>query len=172
MQADGELKWRDCRNQLSYTPDAELWKSIQRNQWSYWKVRATDSGGNVVAESNVQEMKVIIIGAAIGIQKLTDMDGNDIAIGSGFTATRSSPLLVQGYVAYPGDAEYLILQVYANDELLDQLLFRDVKKEEKRTFETSIPNTAKESRIVFQVLKSSSPSVLIGLEELKLKKDD
>ena len=49
------------------------------------------------------------------------------------------------------------------------MLFRDVKKDEKRSFETSVPNIEKESQIVFLVLKSSSPSVIIGYEELKLK---
>ena len=55
--------------------------------------------------------------------------------------------------------------------LVDQLLFRDVKKDERKTFETSVPNPEKESRVVFQVLKSSSPSVLVGYAELTLKKE-
>jgi len=34
-----------------------------------------------------------------------------------------------------------------------------------------VPNGAGESRVTFQVLKSSSPSVLVGYEELLLKKE-
>lgn len=171
MRDDASLKWLDCPGILYYTPDWQVWNTIQRNQWSYWKVRALDSVKNIVAESSVQEMKVIIPGAEIGIQKITDMDGKGITLGSNFTAARNDQLIVHGLLTYPGDAEYLILRVYANDNLVDQLLFRDVKKDEQKMFETSVPNMEKESRVVFQVLKSSSPSVVIGYAELMLKKE-
>ena len=162
-------KWLDCPERFSFTPDAETWRAIRRNQWTYWKVRAMDSGRSIVAESDIQELKVIVQGAKVGIEKITDMDGKNIAIGSGFTATRSEQVLIYGYITYPAAAEYIILQVYANDKKVNQLLFRDIKKDKKRSFETSVPNFEKESQIVFQVLKSSSPSVIIGYEELKLK---
>lgn len=171
LRDDAAVEWLDCPDRFSFVPDAETWKSIKRNQWSYWKVRAMDSTKNIVAESNIQEIKVIVPGAEIGIKKITDMDGNNISIGSSFTAAKADHLLVQGYLAYPAEAEYLILQVYANDSKVDQLLFRNVKKDEKRMFETSVPNMEKECRLVFQVLKSSSPSVIIGYSELKLKKE-
>jgi len=54
--------------------------------------------------------------------------------------------------------------------MVDQLLFRDVKKDEKRPFETSLPCAAGETRAVFLVLKSSSPSLIIGYAELRLRK--
>jgi len=56
--------------------------------------------------------------------------------------------------------------------MVDQLLFRDVKKDEKRPFETSLPCAAGETRAVFLVLKSSSPSLIIGYAELRLRKDE
>jgi PKD repeat protein len=171
LQLDASLKWQDCKNQLHYTPDAETWKSITRNQWTYWKVRAMDSSRNILAESNIQEIKIIIPGVTIGIQKITDMDGRRIKIGNNIIATKINPLLLYGYLAYASEAEFLVLQIYANDILLNQLLFRDVKKGEKRFFDSSIPNTEKESRLVFQVLKTSSPSVVVGLLEIKLKKE-
>jgi PKD repeat protein len=171
LQNDSGLNWSDCPDRLKYTPDADTWKSIRRNQWTYWKVRAMDSSKGIIAESNIQEIKVIIPGAKVGIQKITDMNGNNIAIGNSFTATKVDHLLIHGYLTYPGEAEYLILQVFANENKIDQLLFRDIKMEEKRFFETSVPNMDKESRIVFQVLKSSSPSVIIGFIEFKLKKE-
>jgi hypothetical protein len=171
MRNDESLKWLDCPDRLRFTPDAGTWNALQRNQWSYWKVRAMDSGKGIVAESGIQEMKIIVQGARIGIQKMTDMDGRAIPIGSGFTATRAERVLIHGTLTYPAAAEYLVVRVYAADELVDQLLFRDLKKDEVRLFETSVPNAARESRVAFQVLKSSSPSVLIGYEELKLKKE-
>jgi len=57
-----------------------------------------------------------------------------------------------------------------DDELTDQLLFRDVKKNEKHYFETSIPNKKKMSRIQFKVLKTSSPAVIIGIKGLILRR--
>ena len=171
LRDDPSVKWLDCPGGLNFTPDAETWSAIQRNQWTYWKVRGLDSNKNVLAASSVQEMKIIIPGAAVGIQKISDMDGDTIEFVNGITATKADPLLVHGYLTYPAEAEYLILQVYANENKIDQLLFRDVKKEEKRFFETSVPNSEKESRILFQVMKSSSPSVIIGVLELQLKND-
>jgi hypothetical protein len=171
MRSDETLKWLDCPDRFRFTPDAGTWGSIQRNEWTYWKIRAMDSGKSIVAESGIQEMKIIVPGARVSIQKMTDMDGKAIPIGSGFTASRADQLLIHGSLSYPAEAEYLILRVYANDDLVDQLLFRDVKKDETRTFETSVPNAAGESRVAFQVLKSSSPSVMIGYTELLLKKE-
>jgi PKD repeat protein len=171
LRDDASLKWLDCPDGLSFSPDVTVWNAIKRNQWTYWKVRASDSGKNIVAESAVQEMKVIIPGAEIGIQKITDLDGKGITLGSDFTTTQTDQLIVHGYLTYPGEAEYLILRVYSNDNLVDQLLFRDVKKDEKKMFETSVPNMEKESRVIFEVLKSSSPSMIIGYAELKLKKE-
>jgi PKD repeat protein len=170
LRNDTNLKWLDCPDRFTFTPDAETWNAIQRNQWTYWKVRALDSSTNVVGESPVQEIKIIVPGVEIGFEKLTDIDGNPIAIGSDITSTRADTVLVHGHISYPAEADYLILRVYAGDDLIDQLLFRDVKKDETRSFETSVPCTEKEGRVVFLALKSSSPSVVIGYSELKLIK--
>ncbi|MCU0235513.1 MAG: PKD domain-containing protein [Acidobacteria bacterium] len=169
LRSDAELEWRDCPERLRYTPDAETWGSIRRNSWTYWKVRAMDSGRSIVAESGIQEVKIIVPGAKIGIRKITDMDGREIA--SGGAATRAEQVLIHGSLTYPAEAEYLIVRVYAGAAMVDQLLFRDLKKDEVRLFETSVPNAGRESRIVFEVLKSSSPSMLVGYEELTLKKE-
>lgn len=166
---DEKQNWLDCPDRYSFTPEAETWNAIKRNQWTYWKVRAVDSSRSVVAESDIQEMKIIVQGAKIIIDRITDMNGKSLIIGSAFTVTRADHVLIYGYLTYPAAAEYLILQIYANERKVNQLLFRDFKKDEKRTFETSVPNIDKENQIVFQVLKSSSPSVIIGYEELKLK---
>jgi PKD repeat protein len=168
---DEKQIWLDCPERFSFTPDARTWGAIRRNQWTYWKVRALDSGKNIVAESGVMEMKIIVVGAQIGIEKISDMDGHGVAIGGNFTSARADYLLIQGTLTYPGDAEYLIVQVYANDGQVDRLLFRDVKNGEVRRFETSVPNLEKESSVIFEVLKSSSPSVVIGFLELKLKRE-
>lgn len=167
---DGIL-WRECPETLRYAPDAETWATIPRNEWTYWKVRALDSAGATLAESGVQEMKVIVPGAEVGIEKVTDLDGRPVAIGPGFATDRAERLLVHGRLTYPAEAEYLVLRVYAGGELIDQLLFRDVARGVPRPFETSVPNPGGETLVIFQVLKSSSPSVLVGYQELRLKKD-
>ncbi len=171
LRNDPTVKWRECPERFSYTPDEEAWGEVLRNQWTYWKVRAVDSTGNTVAESDIQEMKVIVPGAKVGVEKITDLDGRPVPIGSGFTASRAEQLMIHGSITYPAEAEYLILRVYAGENMVDQLLFRDIRKDEARRFETSVPNRNPESVVTFQVLKSSSPSVLVGYEELKLKKD-
>jgi hypothetical protein len=171
MRNEETVKWLDCPDRLRFTPDAGTWNALRRNQWVFWKVRARDSGRSIVAESGIQEMKVIVPGAKIGIQKITDMDGKPVAIGSGFTAARAEQLMIHGSLTYPAAAEYLIVRVYAGEDLVDQLLFRDMRKDEARLFETSVPNGPGDSRVTFQVLKSSSPSVLVGYQELLLKKE-
>ncbi|MBN2346260.1 MAG: PKD domain-containing protein [Candidatus Aminicenantes bacterium] len=171
LSNDPELNWIDCPERFRYTPDAETWKALKRNRWTYWKVRAVDSGGSVVAESDIREFKVIVPGAEVGIRKITDMEGRPIVIGNSFTATRAQRVMIHGGLTYPAEAEYLILRVYANDSMVDQLLFRDVKKDEMRPFETSVPNLEKESRVTFEVLKASSPSLIVGFRELRLKRE-
>ena len=164
-----ELKWKDCPDRLNFTPDAETWRGIKRNQWTYWKVRAMDSARDVVAESGVLEMKIIVPGAKVGIERVTDLGGAAIPTGPAFTASRSEQVLIHGSLSYPADAEFLILRVFANGDRVDQLLFRDVKKDEARRFETSVPNLDKETLVAFEVLKSSSPSLVVGYLEMKLK---
>lgn len=171
MRNEETLKWLDCPDRFRFTPAVETWSALRRNQWVFWKVRAMDSGRSIVAESGIQEMKIIVQGAKIGIQKITDMDGRPVAIGSGFTAARAEQLMIHGSLSYPAAAEFLIVRVYAGEDMVDQLLFRDVRKDEARLFETSVPNRSRESRVTFQVLKSSSPAVLVGYQELLLKKE-
>jgi PKD repeat protein len=164
------LQWIDLKTSLNYTPEPEVWKLIKRNRWTYWKVRALDSVGNVLAESDIRDIKVVIATAEITIAKVTDLAGNEINWDNTTIETLRNDIIVHGSVQYMGNSKYLILRVYADEELVDQLLFRDVKKEEIRHFETSIPNKKKSSRLYFQVLKTSSPAVIIGIKGLKLKK--
>ena len=131
-----------------------------------------DTFGNVVAESDIRDIKVVIATAKISIDKVTNLEGKKIEFGKGKgnVKTQTDDILVHGSIEYMGDSKYLVLRVYANNKLSDQLLFRDVKKGEKRFFETSIPNTGKETRILFQVLNTSSPAVIVGIKNLLVKK--
>ena len=171
LRNDEGILWRECPETLRYTPDTETWAAIPRNVWTFWKVRAVDSAGATLGESEIQELKVIVPGAEISIEKISDMDGNPVARGDGGAASRAGRLMVYGRLTYPAEAEYLVLRVYAGEELVDQLLFRDVLRDQPRPFETSVPNPGGETLVSFQVLKSSSPSVLVGYEELRLKRD-
>jgi len=164
------LRWIDVGTKLKYTPGLETWNQISRNRWTYWKVRALDTNNSVVAESDIHDIKVVIATAEISVDKVTDLEGNEIAIGGSGVTTRTDDLLVHGSIEYKGNSQYLVLRVYVDNELMDQLLFRDVKKNEKRYFETSIPNKKKISRIQFKVLKTSSPAVIVGIKGLILKR--
>jgi PKD repeat protein len=172
MMNEYGLNWIDVGIALKYTPDKDIWNNIKRNRWTYWKVRALDTFGNVVAESDILDIKVVIATAKISINKVTDLDGKNIPFDRGNIKTRANDddILVHGSIEYMGDAKYLVLRVYANKKLCDQLLFRDVKKGQERFFETSVPHTSKQTQVLFQVLNTSSPAVIVGIENLNLKK--
>ncbi len=171
LRRDAGLTWHECPEHTRYAPDPQTWGSLGRDRWTYWQVRAVDGAGVVVAESGIRELKVIVPGAKIGIRRIRDMDGRDIAAGRGEVATRADRLLLDGTLTYPAAAEYLVLRVVVGGELVDQLLFRDVRQGEERTFETSVANPEGGSRVIFEVLKSSSPSVRVGYEELRLRRE-
>jgi len=169
------LRWIDVGPELTYTPGKEIWDSIKRNRWTYWKVRALDTNGSVVAESDVVDIKVVIATARITIDKITGLEGDIIASAPDPDRIRNihtgrEDVLVQGSVQYLGHSKFLVLRVYVDNQLIDQLLFRDVKKDEIRYFETSIPHRNKQSSVFFEVLKTSSPSVVVGIKGLVLEK--
>jgi PKD repeat protein len=165
------LKWYDTGTERGFTPGPNAWKNIKRNHWTYWKVRALDTMGNIVAESDIQDIKVVIATAKITIDKVTDLHGNVVSLTNGSSlSVQADDLMAHGSVQYMGDSKFLVLRVYVNEELTDQLLFRDVKKKEVRYFETSLPNKKQLSRVRFQVLKTSSPAVIVGIKGLILKR--
>lgn len=170
MNNTPDLKWIDVGIDLKFTPGEFTWNSLKRNQWTYWKVRALNTFGEVVAESDIMDIKVVIATAEIGINKVTDLKGHEIDVERDTIKTRAEDILVHGSIEYKGESEYLVLRVWAGNELIDQLLFRDVKKGEKRYFETSVPHKNTQTRVFFQVLKTSSPAVLVGIKNLTLKK--
>jgi PKD repeat protein len=166
------LSWKETSQPLSHTPDSGTWTNLRRNQWVYWKVRALDSLGNIVAESQIQEIKIIVPEATITVTKIADLDGREIKLENQTARSKMDTILVQGNVEYQANAEFLILRAFSDNELVDQLLFRDMKKGEKRFFETSIQNQNPPHQVVFQVVKSSSPSLVIGFQEITLEKSN
>ena len=162
------LNWNDVKGNLNYTPEKELWNTIKRNKWTFWKVRAMDSFGEIIGEGNVNEIKIVIAKAEITLNKVTGLNGNNISLRNDGIISGSEMLLIKGSVEYKDDSDYIIIQVLVNDNMVDQLLFRDVKKGEKREFETSVPGREK-GKILFRVLKTSSPSVIVGLKGILLK---
>ena len=162
------VRWSEIKGIPTFTPDKEIWDGLKRNRWTYWKVRSLDNFNNIIGESNINEIKVVVATAEISLNKVTDLNGNKITLGRNGIITDSSMILINGNIEYKGESEYLILQVLVNDEMIDQLLFRDVKKGEKREFETSIPSM-KRGKVMFRVLKTSSPSVIVGLKGIILK---
>jgi len=164
-----KINWIDTALDRKFKPGNELWKGIKRNSWSYWKVQALDSNGAVIAESDINEIKVVIATAEISINSAEDLNGKAVKISQNGINSGSDAILIKGSIKYKGHSKYLVLRVYLDDQMTDQLLFRDVKKDEVRSFETSIPNRGK-GKVVFRVLKTSSPSVVIGIRGLNLIK--
>ena len=164
------VRWIDLRTTLKYVPTPSLWKSIKRNRWTYWKVRSLDTMDNIVAESDIMDLKVIVGTAEVTINKVTDLDGKEIKVSKNIINSEAGDLLIHGCMDYEGESKYLLLRVFADDELVDQLLFRDLKKKDRRYFETSIPNKKKLTKVIFQVLKTSSPAVIVGIKGITLKK--
>ena len=162
------LTWNDVKGDLSFTPGEEIWNSIKRNKWTFWRVRGLDSFNKVIGESAVNEIKIVIAKAEITLNKVTGLNGSEIALRKDGIFSGQEMLLIKGDVEYKDDSDFIILQVLVNDNLVDQLLFRDVKKGEKRPFETSVPGREK-GKIVFRVLKTSSPSVIVGLKGILLR---
>ncbi len=170
LMNEKSVTWVDTGSALSYKPSKEIWDKIKRNKWTHWKVRAFDTNMQFIAESEIQEIKVVIATAEISINTITDLDGNKVKITNGIVRSNQKNLLVDGNITYKGDSKFIVLRVYSGEELIDQLLFRDVKKDETRNFKSSIPNLKENTKIKFEVLKTSSPSVIIGIKGLILKK--
>ncbi len=162
------LLWNEVRGSQSFTPGKIIWDKLKRNRWSYWRVQAFDSFNKVTGESGINEMKIVIAEAEITLNKVTNLKGEEISLGKNGLDAGQEMLLIKGTIEYKDDSKYLILQVLVNDEMVDQLLFRDVKKGEIRSFETSVPGRQK-GKIMFQVLKTSSPSVIVGIKGILLK---
>ena len=160
------LVWLDTLDQTAMVPSAESWQSIVCNRPVYWKVRALDSLGNVVAESEVQEFKIIVPTALLTFTEVTDLDGKPLTITNQSVRSKNAPLLVKGQIQYASDAAYLIVRVFIKKTLSDQLVIRDYRLGESRSFETSLATEPGNIQVEFQVLKSSSPSVIIGSQQL------
>ncbi len=166
------LVWLDTLQRTAMTPGDETWQDIRRNRPVYWKVRALDSLGNVLAESTVQEFKIIVPSASLTFTAVSDLDGNPLATANQSVRAKNMPILVKGQIRYLSDAEYLILRVFINKTLSDQLIIRDYRSGESRSFETSISPGPGSTTVEFQVLRSSSPSVSIASEKLLVIQED
>ncbi|HDP95459.1 MAG TPA: PKD domain-containing protein [Candidatus Aminicenantes bacterium] len=161
--------WHDAGTEPSFTPTPPIWNQLRRNRWSYWKVRALDSAGQVVAESDVREFKAIVATAEITLNRVTDLEGREVDLSNGVVSSRSDHLLVQGNLKYAADTEFLVMRIYTDEIMTDQLVFRNVQKDRELRFETSVPHNG-DSRVLFQLLKTSSPAVVVGLQNLRLKR--
>ncbi len=170
LMNEKSVTWVDIGSKLSYRPSKTVWDKIKRNKWTHWKIRAYDTNKQFIAESEIQDIKVVIATAEISLNSITDLEGNKIKVSNGIIRSDKKNLLVGGDITYKGNSKFIVLRVYSGEEMIDQLLFRDVKKNETRSFETSIPNMKNDTKIKFEVLKTSSPSVIIGIKGLILRK--
>jgi len=162
------LVWNEVGGELVFTPGKVIWDGLKRNRWTYWRVRAFDSFNKVVGESGINELKIVIAEAEITLNKVTNLKGEEIPLGKDGLNAGQEMFLINGTIEYKDDSKFLILQVLLDENIINQLLFRDVKKGESRTFETSVPGRNK-GKIMFRVLKTSSPSVIVGIKGILLK---
>ncbi len=175
---DYDVVWHAApAGELDYRPTAEVWRGLKRNRWSYWCVRALDEQGKVMGTSPVREIKIVIAAGKVRIKKVTDLEERDISILPGKRGpnrdgkrvkTTAEGILVHGEIDYKGDSQFMVLRVYVNRKLTDRLVFRDVKKNVPRSFETYIPNDAATGNVHFELLKTSSPAVIVGIDKLKI----
>ncbi|MCP4215552.1 MAG: PKD domain-containing protein [bacterium] len=171
ISEDYQVTWHEVGAAVTFTPPAQLWNTFRRNRSTYWLVRALDARGKVLAQSEVRELKVVVAKGEIRIKKVTDLAEREIALLQGKRIqTQAAGILVHGEIDYTGQSDFMVLRVYVDDTLTDRLLFRDVKKNTPRSFETYLPHKNKNSRVVFQLLKTSSPAVIVGIDELRLTK--
>lgn len=169
INENATLTWHNTGTKRTFTPNIKTWNNIKRNRWTYWKVRALDSNQNVIAESDVIDIKVVIGTADINVNEVTDLKGNKIDLQNNQNIhSDQDDLLIHGSIKYKGESHYLVLRVYVENELMDQLLFRNFKKGEERFFETALPNKKKKSQVQFKVLRVSSPAVMVGIKNLIL----
>jgi PKD repeat protein len=172
LENNPPLNWIETKEQCHMTPDAVAWNALARNRWIYWKVRGVDALGNPVAESPMQQFKIIVPEAVVSLLEFTDIEGRKLDFHNQQLVASKGPVLVKGQLQYAAAAEYLILRVFVNQSLSDQLLFRDILPGDVRRFETSITTSEASSQIDFQVAKSSAQAVVIGSQQLLLKQGD
>jgi len=164
-----ELNWNDAGVEQNFHPNEFVWNQVDRNRMTYWKVRALDSVNQVVAESDIQEIKVIVASAEIAIRSVTDLEGNPLELKGDRVLSRADFMLVRGSLVYEADAEFLVLRVFADQTPVDRLVFRNVRKGEVLEFETSVPHEG-DTHVLLQLLKTSSPAVVVGMKNLQLKR--
>lgn len=164
-----ELKWNDVGVEPRFQPAESVWNHIDRNRMTYWKVRALDSVNQVIAESDIREIKVIVATAEIAIHSVTDLEGRPIELKAGRIYSKADFMLLHGSLVYEADTEFLVLRVFANQTPVDRLVFRNVRKGKTLDFETSVPNDGN-TRVLLQLLKTSSPAVVVGMKNLQVKR--
>lgn len=160
------IQWQQVRTGNSIAPDPSFWLTLPRNRPLFWQIRAKDSAGQLISQSEPRTIELKLNPARIVIVSTTDIKGNPVSLPSTLLPDH---LLVAGSITFPGDSKFLMLRIFADDLMVNQLMFRDVQPGKSLSFKSSVP-TRGHKRITFQVIKPISPAVIVGVHQLELKR--
>lgn len=162
--ARDRVQWQTIREGSQYKPDASTWSSLRRNQPVFWQVRAVDSTHQLISQSEPREIQLTLNPAKIAIDSVSDLAGRPQPVPA---VNLPRQLLVKGSISYPESSQYLMLRVFADERMVNQLLFRDIHPDKPIPFTSSVPGQGSH-RITLQVLKPTSPAVVIGVHHIEL----
>lgn len=162
--APDSISWQTVREGSECFPDSERWAALPRNRPVFWQIRAKDSARQLISQSEPRALQLSLNPATITISSITSLDGTNVTLPG---TQLPMQLIIRGTISFPGEAQYLILRVFADERMVNQLLFRDPSPDKSLSFTSSAP-TKGTKRITLQVLKPVTPAVVIGVRHLQL----
>ncbi len=158
------ITWQTVREGNECAVETALWASIPRNSTAFWQIRALDSNRQIISQSEPREIRLTLNPAQIIIAPLTDLSGKELSLSQ---VPLPRQVLITGQISFPGETKFLMLRVFADDRMVNQLLFRNVSPDKQIPFTSSAPARG-HRRITLQVLKPSTPAVVIGVHHIEL----
>lgn len=161
-----KIQWQTVREFNEYIPDGTVWSGLTRNRPVFWQVRAVDGARQLISQSEPREFQLSLNPAVITIRSVSDLLGKPLTLP---TSDLPRQLLLQGSVRFPGDTKFLLLRVFADDRMVNQLLLREVKPDKEIPFSSSCPGKGTR-RITLQILKPVTPAVVVGVHQIELNR--
>jgi len=162
--APSSVKWSIIREGNSCLPDARQWAAIPRNRPVFWQIRAKDSANQLISQGEPREIQLRLSPATISVTSITALTGKPISLP---TNKLPDQLLLRGTITFLSEEQFMMLRVFADDQMVNQLLYRKVTPNAAVPFTSSAPARG-HRRITLQVLKPSTPAVVIGVHHIEL----
>jgi PKD repeat protein len=160
------IQWQPVRTGNSLTPNPLFWLTLTRNRTLFWQVRAKDSAGQLISQSEPRAIEIKLNPARIVIDSITDTQNNRVSLPD---LTLPPQLMIRGTITFPGEGKFLMMRVFADEKMVNQLMFRDLSPGQSLPFTTSVP-TSGIRRVTLQVLKPTTPAVIVGVHHLDLRR--